>query len=232
MFADLDTSDLLSLTPQEQAPIEPRRLVSGNIPNREAYIKDLNRQLEAHNVHNRVSTLLAQAETGYLTIAQKIEYNNLDDTITKAMLYAEKTLPSKRRTNWTVTLSKIVHGIRYYKLLFRYLRGERISQRALHRMATKADIDRTPLHLEETRVLLKQEWKNLTKYLEEAAEHRDKALEDFIKVGDKATEATKLEALKQIKTREKSKRRYRRIRGVLQCLKNGGITHLDIPVYD
>ena len=81
MFADLNATELLSLTPQEQAPIETRRLVSGNIPNREAYIKELNRQLEAHNVHNRVSTLLAQAETGYLTIAQNTEYNNLDDTI-------------------------------------------------------------------------------------------------------------------------------------------------------
>ena len=36
-----------------------------------------------------------------------------------------------------------------------------------------------------------------------------------INIGDKDTETKRLAALKQIKYREKSKRRYRRIRGVL-----------------
>ena len=113
MFADIDAKTMLSLTPQEPETLDPRRLVSGNVTNRDAYIKELYKQLEAHNVHCRVGTLATQAQTGFLTPAQRTEYNKLDDTITKAMLHAEKTLPNKRRTDWTVTLSKIVHRIRY-----------------------------------------------------------------------------------------------------------------------
>ena len=232
MFTDIDAKSLLYLSPQEPAPVEPRRLVSGNVTNRETYIKELNKQLEAHNVHSRVGTLVTQAQSGYLTTAQKTEYNNLDDTITKAMMHAEKTLPNKRRTDWTVTLSKIVHGIRYYKLLLRYTRGERVSLHIIKKVAVKAGITHAPLEPEGIRTLLKQEWKRLTEYMEEAARKRDKSLEDFIKTGDKVTETKRLEALKQIKYREKSKRRYRRIRGVLQRLKNGGITHLDVPIHD
>ena len=192
MFANYYTSDLLSLTPQEQSPNKQRRLFSGNTTNREAYIKDINQQLEAKNVHNRVSTLLSEVETGYLMIAHKIEYNNLDDNITKVMLHTEKTFISNSRINWTKTLSKIVHGKLYYKLLLGYFGGKCISQCALYSVATKIYIDRNPLHLDETRALLKQEWKIHTKYLEEAAEHRDKSLEYFIKSGDKDTESMNL----------------------------------------
>ena len=102
----------------------------------------------------------------------------------------------------------------------------------IKKVASKAGITHAPLDPEGIRPLLKQEWKKLTEYMEEAARRRDKSLEDFIKSGDKDTETKRLEALKQIKYREKSKRRYRRIRGVLQRLKKGGITHLDIPIYD
>ena len=195
MFADIDAKSLLYLSPQEPAPVEPRRLVSGNVINRDAYIKELYKQLEEHNVHSRVGTLVTQAQTGFLTPAQKTEFNKLDDTITKAMLHAEKTLPTKRRTDWTVTLSKIVHGIRYYKLLLRYTRGERVSLQVIKKVASKAGITHAPLDPEGIRPLLKQEWKKLTEYMEEAERRRDKSLEDFIKSGDKDTETKRLAAL-------------------------------------
>ena len=59
----------------------------------------------------------------------------------------------------------------------------------------------------------------------------DNFLAQCLESEDTKNDETRLKALQKICNKEKMKRRYRKISGVLQRLKNGQLNHLDIPIY-
>ena len=101
----------------------------------------------------------------------------------------------------------------------------------INKVGKKASIKSRPKGIQEIRKSIKAEWNRLAAYKKEAEERRNKFLEECLErscIGD----AKRRKAIHQIRQRERAKRRYRKIRGVLQRLKNGGLTHLDVPIYD
>ena len=63
-------------------------------------------------------------------------------------------------------------------------------------------------------------------------EERDKFLLECLTAKEKETDKTQTAAIEAIKRREKARRRYQKVRKVLNRLKAGGLTGLDILIYD
>ena len=140
------------------------------------------------------------------------------------------SVPKKRRSDCNSKLSIIVHRIRYFKLLLTKARGGGISLNILQRVRKKANTTHMSDSVPEILNLFKQDWYELSTYMNEAAKKRDEFLSQLINPRDNLTEETRRTALTNIRIREKAKRRYYKIRGVLNRLKSGGLTHLDIPI--
>ena len=75
---------------------------------------------------------------GTLLAEEVAEYNKLDDTITAALLHAERSLPKPWDWGWTPALNKLVHKIRYLKLLLGNVRGKAMCENVLKSAAAKA----------------------------------------------------------------------------------------------
>ena len=147
------------------------------------------------------------------------------------MLQAEANLPKKRRRDWSKELSEIIHSIRYYRLLLSNERSGRIHSRVIKKVGKKAAIKDRPKGIQEIRKSIKAEWNRLAAYKKEAEEKRDKFLEECLESSSVGDEKRR-NAIQQIRRRERSKRRFRKIWSVLQRLKSGGLTYLYVPIYD
>ena len=66
MFTDINTQALLESTPQEPVPPNSRQLTLVNLKHRDMYVKELVRQLDEHNIIDRVQRLAEYAENGWL----------------------------------------------------------------------------------------------------------------------------------------------------------------------
>ena len=115
VFADLSSAGTLNLHMDKPVTTEGRRLSSKNSKSRTKYLETVHKQLQAHNVFQRVGELSKIA--GLLSSEEKQEYNKLDDTITAALLHAKSCLPKRHNRMWTPELNMLVHKIRYVKLL-------------------------------------------------------------------------------------------------------------------
>ena len=230
MFADIKSTEILHIDPVTAQQAPRRQLNSKNEKHRDLYVKELTSQLVAHNVFQRTEKLLHFAKTGSLTEAQMQEYNRIDHTITSAMLSAERKLPKNSSTNWTAQLNIIVHKIRYFRLLLQKHRGISIPAQVLKKFRAKANETTTPQDEPTIRKHLKEAWNTLDEYKKEAESNRDAFLAQLLNTEDKATPETQSKAILNIKKREKSRYRYRKIRGVLRRIKGVGLTSLEIPI--
>lgn len=70
------------------------------------------------------------------------KYNNLDDTITKAMLFAERMAGKQytRKFEWSPALKQAVTSIRYWKLRLRALRGHTASPTLLQSLLNNSNL--------------------------------------------------------------------------------------------
>ena len=78
---------------QEPEQRDKRRLSSKNTKHRQQYIEQLCKHLEAHDIQKRVGKLSSVSQKGTLTEKEVLEYNKIDNCITKGMLATEKILP-------------------------------------------------------------------------------------------------------------------------------------------
>ena len=148
------------------------------------------------------------------------------------MLSAKKKLPHRRGTTWTAELGVIIYKLRYFRLLLRRTRGIVIHDTVVHNMATRAKETTTTTDEVEIKKTLRANWNKLNEYLKEVEKNREKFLEDLLTQDELDSPTAKAETLHKIKQREKMKWRYHKIRKVLKRLKSGGLTSVDIPVYD
>ena len=91
LFVDVDGDQLLGLRMQESEQCDGQWLSSKNTKHRQQYIEQLCKHLEAHDIQNRVGKLSSVSQRGTLTEEEVLEYNKIDDCITKGMLAAEKS---------------------------------------------------------------------------------------------------------------------------------------------
>ena len=76
---------------------------SKNNKHRETYVQLLMSSLELQNVFQQAGELYKQAQSGGLSEVDQVEYNKLDNSITAAMLGAERKPPKKRHQDVDAT---------------------------------------------------------------------------------------------------------------------------------
>ena len=170
------------------------------------------------------------AESGRLTARQKKEYFAIDTEITKAMLSAERKLPKKRRSDWSIELKRLVYRIRYFKLLLQKTRGNPITEKVLNKVGRVAESTLRVSNEGEIRKHLKEAWNALVQFKKKAEEERDKFLLECLTAKEKETDKTQTAAIEAIKRKEKARRRYRKIRKVLNRLKADPVDQSPIPI--
>ena len=118
---------------------EGRRMSSKNNKQQTLYVEEVTKNLELQNVWDRAANLMNKEQSGQLSNESVLEYNNLDDIITQTMLAAERKLPRRRASQWTPELGRLIHKIRYLKLLLRQKRGVGINPTILKIASAKAE---------------------------------------------------------------------------------------------
>lgn len=228
MFADLDAGEILQLVMEEPKDRAGRRLSSKNEKHRGKYIESVLASFEARNVFKRVGTLYNKAQTGELDEQGRREYNELDDCVTQAMLAAEKKLPKKGSRLWTTELGRLIHQARYYRILLRRAKGLAYHQNILRKVKQKANIDVELDDVAEIQRRLTATWKSIKSIRRKEREARNKHLENLINAADSDQ---KKAAIRQIKYRENTRWRFRRIRNTLNRINAGGLAGVDVPLY-
>ena len=227
VFADMDSDELLKLWIEEPEQRDYRRLSSKNAKHRHQYLAHLVKHLESHNVYERVGELGRGCQNGSLNADQETEYNKIDTAITEGMIAAENSLPKKRERGWTAELNRLIHRVRYYKLLLRRNRGLPVRDDILQKVKDLAEVTWEVGDDKDARCRLRDTWKSVLEQQKQAEVKRDKHLRDL---AEETNCPDKEKALKIIKTREASKRQFRRIRTTLGRLKAGGLAGVDVPI--
>ena len=227
VFADLDGDQLMRISMAEPEQRDCRRLSSKNEKQKTQYLLMLEKHLEAHNVYNRVGELGRNSTSNRLNANQVKEYEKIDKIITEGMLAAENSLPKRLERGWTAVLNKLVHRIRYYKLLLRRNRGHPLHARVLDKVRELAGVTWDGDDAADINRKLRDTWRKLDEEREKIGKKREKHLRELAEqTGSGDTE----KALKIIKSREATKRQFRRIRTTLGRLKSGGLAGVDVPV--
>ena len=227
LFADLDGEQLLSLQMVEPEQREGRRLSSKNTKQQHIYLQHLCRHLEAHNVFTRAGALSTKSATGSLSTTDLLEYNKVDACITDGMLAAEKQLPHRRERGWTVELNRLIHKLRYFRLLLRRNRGLHTHENIMKKVRQIAGVTWVSSDEYQIKQKLREVWRQLDQCHKTMVEKREKFLQDL---ADDSGFKDRENAIKQMRAREASKRQFRRIRTTLGRLKSGGLAGVDVPI--
>lgn len=227
VFADLDGDQLLRLKMEEPEHREGRRLSSQNNKHREVYMQHLIKHLEAHNLFQRAGELSKLGVTGELDTVSVEEYNKIDECITEGMIAAENKLPRRREHGWTAELNRLIHKIRYYRLLLRRNRCLPTHENIMRKVREVAGVTWDSCDEYQIKQRLRTTWKQLDKYQKTMVEKRDKYMQELAN----ATGAPDREkAIRLIRSREATARQFRRIRNTLGRLRSGGLAGVDVPV--
>lgn len=247
-YLDFDASALFSDPAYniESASVRKLRLQDPRLI--ESYITRLHELLDNQNVFSRLEKLQKQADAGTWTPANTEMYEALDRTITESMLTAEKELSKQVVTNyqWSPHLKQAVCSLRYWMLRLRQTKGTPISLIQLVRLRMQggiSDQDHAPLLPEvEIKVAQHKAYNRLKELQKQHQELIDKYLEGLAEaivldrspdLGSDPTRAVlvkhKEKQIKQILSREKIRRMYRKIGSALHKNKGKGLSRIDVP---
>ena len=143
---------------------EGRKLSSKNKKRQTLYTEEVTKNLEFQNAWDRAADLMNKAQSCRLSNESVLKYNNLDDIITQTMLAAERKLPRQRESQWTPELGRLIHKIRYLKLLLRQKRGVGINPTILKTLSAKAECAWTGQSKADILHQLCATWRALDKY--------------------------------------------------------------------
>ena len=111
LFVEMDEDQLLGLCMQEPEQRDGQQLSSKNTKYCQQYLEQLCKHLEAHDIQKRVGKLSSVSQKRTLTEEEVLEYNKIDDCITKGILAAENSLPRKRERGWTAEVNTMIHRV-------------------------------------------------------------------------------------------------------------------------
>ena len=121
------------------------------------------------------------------------------------MLAAENSLPRQRERGWTAEVNTLIHRVRYYCLLQRCNKGLHIHDNILQKVQDIAKVTWEGQDEGEVKHRLRLTWKILDEHMAKIVKKR----EDYLHELACSTDFTDQEkALKQIRTREASKRQF------------------------
>ena len=246
-YIDLDAALLFSDPAYQIAPATVRQLQLRDPRKVSKYISTLHELLHQHNVFPRLEALQSTLEHSQWTTASTAEYEALDTVITESMLTAEKTISRRLTTTyqWSPPLKKAVYCLRYWHLRLRQVRGQPVSASQLHLFQREADISPQDQALavesdvkkaqhqaySALKELQKRHQELRDTYLENLAEAivlnrtpqlAESGLEHLLK--DKSAKQ-----LKQLISREKMRKMYRKLGRLLNKSKGSGLSRIDIP---
>ena len=138
-------------------------------------------------------------QTGELSDDELTEYNNIDDSITTAMMSAERKLPKKGNRLWTIELGQLMHQVRYYHLLLRQAKGLAFHQGIMNKVKQKANITEDLADMQDIQRRLKNTWNSINNLRKKYKEAREKHLESLMENTD---DKQKKQAIQQMKFRE------------------------------
>jgi hypothetical protein len=93
----------------------------------------LHKELQYHKTPQKCETLNKASQLGTWTTIHKEQYNRIDQTITKAMLHAERKVGkvSSGKFQWSPTLKRAVQAYRYWRLHLKQSHGQKNSESVL-----------------------------------------------------------------------------------------------------
>ncbi len=211
------------------------------------YITNLHRRLDHHNVFPRLEAIQEVLQKSQWTQATTQEYESLDNIITESMLAAENDL-SKRITTtyqWSPRLKQAVQRLRYWQLRLQQVRNQPFAVNQLlkyrevgnilddeHSLTGEQDIQKARQAAYQNLKELQQQHQTLRDtYLEDLAEAI--VLDRSPNLADPTLEAVKVERsekqLKQLISREKMRKMYRKIGRALNKFGGKGLSRIDVP---
>jgi len=246
-YLDFDSTLLFADPAYQIAPPSHRNLRLHDPRIVKQYNDNLHTQLGHHNVYKRLDSLQEKFDNKQWDATCVAEYESLDEIITASMLKAEQQL-SKRVTStyqWSPTLKKAVLALRYWTLRLRQSRNMPVSANQLERFRIDGGISdsspalQSPTEVREAQHAAYQHLKSLQQqhqqlrdtYLEELAEaiilDRSPHLEDEKHAHILAEQRAR--QIKQIISREKMRRMFKKIGITLKKNYGGGLSRIDVP---
>ena len=149
------------------------------------------------------------------------------DSITDGMISAENSLPRRRERGWTAEINTLIHRTRYYRLLLRRNRGLQTHDSIMRKVQELAGVTWDGQDEFEIKRRLRLTWKSLDEHQRNVTAKREKFLQQL---ANDTNCSDQEKAIKLIKSREASKRQFRRIHITLGRLKSMGLAGVDIPI--
>ena len=125
-------------------------------------------------------------------------------------------------------MNTLIHRVRYYCLLQQRNKGLHTHENILRKVRDIAGVTWDGQDDGEIKHRLQLTWKQIDEHMVTIVKKREEHLQELAR----STNCSDHEkALKQIRTREASKRQFRRIRTTLGHLKSGGLAGVDVPIF-
>ena len=177
----------------------------------------------------RVAKLKGNALNGTISQSQLEEYERIDNIITKSMLAVQNELPTREGDFWTAEFKKISMSIRYYHMLLKWCNSITFDKEELDQIGVITEISYKPKDVKELLSLLKKEWSKLVEYKKEGESKRGKFMAQYLKDSIRENDDLCTEDIAEIKKREQSRWRFRRIKKVLKKVHGAGLMAIDLP---
>jgi hypothetical protein len=246
-YIDLDPAILFSDPAYMIEPASVRQLCLQDPRIVKRYQQTLHELLDSHNVFHRLEKLQQQIVNQQWSSDCQAEYEVLNKTITESMLTAKNKL-SKRITTtyqWSPTLKKAVQQLRFWNMPLRQVKNQPVSESQLRHLQQEGDLPNEALeNMSEVDIKRAQNtaYSQLKELQAKHTELREHFLEDLAeaivlhrcpklaKEGMESVKRDKAEKqLKQLISREKLRKMYRKLSKVLNKHRGKGLSQIDIP---
>jgi hypothetical protein len=211
------------------------------------YIETLSSKLDYHKVADKCTRLHQEALLGNWSEALTKEYASLNDTISKAMIFAESMAGHRitKTFEWSPSLKATVQKIRYWKLHLRLLRGASITDNSLQKLHQEAfQSPYEPDDLSQSQIILqiKDSYNTLNSYKKLHRQLRESHLDSLADaivlhhspnlIHDSVShikEERKLKTIKHLRFRECMHRIYKKIGFTIKPTNTLGLNKIDTP---
>jgi hypothetical protein len=196
-----------------------RKLIVQNIASRTAYEKFIIQQWETHKIEERSQALYYRALKGTFTAIDFILLNNLDRQITEILLGAEQRCSTKvvDRDKWSPKIKIGGRNILYWRARLNSISDlsshHRKALERFRRLAMISDEEHASvLSQNGIKQKLRQAWQLHRTFQRQAADWRQKHLQERAAELAQRQNTQQAKAVKAIKHREATKQRFSRIR--------------------
>ena len=230
-FIDLDARILFQdRTPQLYE--QPRRQLHSKKPSAVMHYKtELWKQLTAHNIINRSTTIAQRAIQDAKTSSFAQELNNIANIIQQAMLSAEASCPKSPNTPYSTKMANLNKIIRYWKTKKSEIKTKRDATPQLQQI--QQELPKSyQAKLVQTFSIQTHIRKAVSEYNKEipnAKEHRQEQIYDWAEAAAKRGDKTVAQHIRSMAQAEDSKETFRILKNIIKPQDRSGLKKLDVP---